>query len=92
MAHLYSVTLTPVRDVADELGNPKEIAFLARCQDAPEKRWNLAAVEVVTVLADLFSPRDVSQIVAYLRLHESITLPRIYGPTELVQMGYRIRL
>ena len=92
MAHLYSVTLAPVQDGEAELGIPKQIAFIARCQGIPDKCWNLASVEVACVLSDLFSPKAVSQIEASLSSYESVTLPKVYGPTELAQMGYRIRL
>ena len=90
MAHLYCVTLTPIQD--DTLGLPKQIAFTASCQGTPDKCWNLASVEVASVLADLFSPKDVSRIEANLSSRGSVTLPKVYGPTELAQMGYRIRL
>ena len=92
MANLYSVTLTPIQYDRDETGLPKEIAFIASCHGAPDKRWNLASDEIAVVLASLFSPHDVSQIEARLCSYESITLPTTYGPTELVQMGYRIGL
>jgi hypothetical protein len=92
MAHLYSVTLTPIQDGSDETGLPKEIVFIARCHGAPDKRWNLASGDVAVVLESLFSLKDISQIEARLCSYESITLPTVYGPTELVQMGYRISL
>lgn len=89
MTNLYSVTLTPVED-GTEPALPKEIVFIARCHGAPDKRWNLASGKAAIVLSSLFSPRDVSQIEARLCSCESITLPKIYGATELVLMGYRI--
>lgn len=92
MANLYSVTITPIQHASDESGIPREIAFIASCNGAPDKRWNLASNEIAIVLEGLFSQDDVSQIEACLCSHESITLPAVYGPTELVQMGYRIRL
>jgi len=92
MTNLYSVTLTPVEDDSNRSGLPKEIAFLARCHGAPDKRWNLASGKVTVVLSGLFSPRDVSRIEARLCSCESLTLPKIYGATELVLMGYRMGL
>jgi hypothetical protein len=92
MANLYSVTLTPIQDDSDERSLPKEIVFIATCHGAPDKCWNLASNEIAVVLESLFSPGDISRIEARLYSHESITLPTVYGPTELVQMGYRIRL
>jgi len=92
MTNLYSVTLTPVENDSDKSGLPKEIAFIARCHGAPDKRWNLASGKAAIALSSLFSLRAVSQIEARLGSCESITLPKIYGATELVQMGYRMDL
>jgi hypothetical protein len=90
MSNLYSVTLTLVRYDVAEPGFPPEIAFTARCHDAPDKRWTLASGEAAAALASLFSSKEISYIGDRLCSCESITLPTTYGPAELVQMGYRM--
>jgi hypothetical protein len=67
------------------------VEFVASSLRTPDRSWILTSFQAARVLAEMFSSKEISDIMTGLNCGEVVTLPGAFGPTELTALGYRLK-